>query len=137
MRRVPGRTADVPVSPNGSAWIPFIHRTLRGDMLESKSDVIVAAHLHRTGVDYRYGPALTLGGETRYPDFIIDDAESGSTYTGSTWASSTRRAIGIGGNGSRRGTGDTGSCRSRRGTEAGTLVTTRDEHRLSGHRRQG
>jgi hypothetical protein len=73
--------APMPVTVDGRVYEDrFIHRTLRGDMVESKSEVIVADHLHRAGVDYQYGPALSMGGQTRYPDFVIEDAESGRTY---------------------------------------------------------
>jgi len=55
----------------------LIHRTARGDMVRSKSEVIIADHLARRGVEYAYEQALTIDGETKYPDFTIEDAESG------------------------------------------------------------
>lgn len=58
----------------------LIHRTLRGEMVRSKSELIIADRLQAHGIEYVYEQSLTLGGQTRYPDFIIDDAESGEKY---------------------------------------------------------
>lgn len=58
----------------------LIHRTLRGEMVRSKSELIIADRLHEHGIEYVYEQPLTLGGQTRYPDFTIDDAESGEKY---------------------------------------------------------
>jgi hypothetical protein len=57
----------------------LIHRTRRGDAVRSKSEVIIADLLYAKGLtDYRYEQQLTgTDGETRYPDFTIDDAETG------------------------------------------------------------
>lgn len=57
----------------------LIHRTTRGEMVRSKSEVIIANVLAAKGVDYVYERPLTLGGATRYPDFTIQDMESGQT----------------------------------------------------------
>lgn len=58
----------------------LIHRTLRGEMVRSKSELIIADRLHAHGIEYVYEQPLALGGQTRFPDFTIDDAESGVTY---------------------------------------------------------
>lgn len=58
----------------------LIHRTLRGEMVRSKSELIIADRLQAHGIEYVYEQSLTLGGQTRYPDFTIDDAESGQKY---------------------------------------------------------
>jgi hypothetical protein len=63
----------------------LIHLTARGEFVRSKSEVIIANHLHRPPdsmppIDYIYEKPLTLGGQTRYPDFTIEDEESGITY---------------------------------------------------------
>ena len=47
--------------------------------------MIIANHLHRPPdsippIDYLYEKPLTLSDETRYPDFTIEDEESGTTY---------------------------------------------------------
>ncbi|MFN8627509.1 MAG: AAA family ATPase [Candidatus Binatia bacterium] len=58
----------------------LIHRTARGEMVRSKSEVIIANALAAKGVDYAYERALTLDGVTKYPDFTIEDMESGQTF---------------------------------------------------------
>jgi hypothetical protein len=59
----------------------LIHRTQRGDLVRSKSEVIIADMLHGKGLDYAYERKLTSidGNSWRYPDFTIEDAESGET----------------------------------------------------------
>lgn len=57
----------------------LIHRTARGEMVRSKSEVIIANALAAKGVDYAYERPLTLDGVTKYPDFTIEDMESGRT----------------------------------------------------------
>jgi ATP-dependent exoDNAse (exonuclease V) alpha subunit len=58
----------------------LIHRTSRGDLVRSKSEVIIADLLHSQGIDFDYEGALTLGGVTRYPDFIIENDDTGDIY---------------------------------------------------------
>ncbi len=58
----------------------LIHRTARGEMVRSKSEVIIANALAAKGVDYAYERPLTLDGVTKYPDFTIEDMESGQTF---------------------------------------------------------
>ena len=55
----------------------LIHRTSRGEMVRSKSEVIIADHLARRGVEYAYERPLTIGGVTKFPDFTVEDMESG------------------------------------------------------------
>lgn len=57
----------------------LIHRTARGEMVRSKSEVIIADHLARRNIEYAYEHALTIDGATKYPDFTIEDAESGTS----------------------------------------------------------
>ena len=59
----------------------LIHRTLKGDLVRSKSEVIIANMLYEAGVDYEYEKELNLGEDgTRIPDFTIEDAESGICF---------------------------------------------------------
>jgi hypothetical protein len=55
----------------------LIHRTSRGELVRSKSELVIANHLHRLGLDYYYERPLdgtTAPGRLR-PDFsFIDDA---------------------------------------------------------------
>ncbi len=56
----------------------LIHRTTRGDLVRSKSEVIIADLLDRLGLSYGYEqPFAAPDGSVRYPDFTIDDAETG------------------------------------------------------------
>ena len=58
----------------------LIHRTARGEMVRSKSEVILANVLNSKGIDYAYERPLTINGVTKYPDFTIEDMESGLTF---------------------------------------------------------
>jgi hypothetical protein len=60
----------------------LIHRTKRGDLVRSKSDVIIANELFAQGIErYEYEAPLALpNGETRYPDFTIVDDDTGARY---------------------------------------------------------
>jgi hypothetical protein len=58
----------------------LIHRTAHGEMVRSKSEVIIADHLSNKGVEYGYEQPLTIDGVTKYPDFTIEDAESGQAF---------------------------------------------------------
>lgn len=58
----------------------LIHQTARGELVRSKSEVIIADHLHRHGLDYRYEQKLQLGSDIRIPDFTIEDDDTGITY---------------------------------------------------------
>jgi len=60
----------------------LIHRTKRGDLVRSKSEVIIANELLAQGVDrYEYEAPLRLpNGQTRYPDFTIIDDDTGERH---------------------------------------------------------
>ena len=60
----------------------LIHRTKRGDLVRSKSEVIIANELLAQGVDrYEYEAPLALpDGRTRYPDFTVVDDDTGERY---------------------------------------------------------
>lgn len=58
----------------------LIHRTSRGEMVRSKSEVIIADRLSDLKVEYIYEHPLTIEGVTKYPDFTIEDMESGNTF---------------------------------------------------------
>ncbi len=56
----------------------LIHRTTRGELVRSKSEVIIANLLHALGITYAYEQPFTgKDGSVRYPDFTIEDAETG------------------------------------------------------------
>ena len=58
----------------------LIHRTSRGEAVRSKSEVIVANSLDGKKIAYQYEQPLELDGITKYPDFTIEDDDSGVTY---------------------------------------------------------
>lgn len=58
----------------------LIHRTARGEMVRSKSEVMIANALAAKDMDYAYERPLTVDGVTKYPDFTIEDMESGVTF---------------------------------------------------------
>lgn len=58
----------------------LIHITARGDAVRSKSEVIIADHLHAQKIRYLYEAPLELGGVTKYPDFTFEDDDAGITY---------------------------------------------------------
>lgn len=59
----------------------MIHRSGKGEPMRSKSEVIIADALAAKNIAYVYEQALTdPDGQTRYPDFTIEDADSGMTY---------------------------------------------------------
>jgi len=60
--------------------VHLIHRTQRGERVRSKSELIIADKLHAAGLDYLYEPRVSLNGTERYPDFVIEDDDSGQTW---------------------------------------------------------
>jgi energy-coupling factor transporter ATP-binding protein EcfA2 len=59
----------------------LIHRTERGELVRSKSEVIIADKLFARGVEYGYEQPVRLAdGADRYPDFTIVDSAAGITY---------------------------------------------------------
>lgn len=80
-----GKPKPVEIKTTGQATPTFleeklIHRTARGEAVRSKSEVIIADHLANRGLVYRYEAPLSLGGETRFPDFTVEDSDTGITY---------------------------------------------------------
>lgn len=58
----------------------LIHRTARGELVRSISEVVVADALFAEGVDYHYEKALRgTDGIERYPDFTAEDSATGIT----------------------------------------------------------
>ena len=46
----------------------LIHRTTRGELVRSKSEVIIADHLLSNGINYDYEPEVTVDGRKFRPD---------------------------------------------------------------------
>ena len=55
----------------------LIHRTARGELVRSKSEVIIADRLFAHGLDYTYEPELELEGKIKRPDFSVLDGDTG------------------------------------------------------------
>ncbi|MDE0308501.1 MAG: ATP-dependent RecD-like DNA helicase [Acidiferrobacterales bacterium] len=58
----------------------LIHRTSRGELVRSKSEVIIANLLHAKKIDYHYEHPLEIDGIVKFPDFTIEDDDTGITY---------------------------------------------------------
>lgn len=58
----------------------LIHKTVRGELVRSKSEVIIANALHYNGLDYEYEPELVLEGRVKRPDFKIEDYDTGVVW---------------------------------------------------------
>lgn len=58
----------------------LIHLTTRGEAVRSKSEVIIANLLHAKNVKYHYEHPLEMDDVVKYPDFTIEDDDTGTTY---------------------------------------------------------
>ncbi|MEI6285232.1 MAG: ATP-dependent RecD-like DNA helicase [Bacillota bacterium] len=59
----------------------LIHKTLKGELVRSKSEVIIANMLYEGGIVYEYEKELDLKEDGfKIPDFTVDDAESGKLF---------------------------------------------------------
>ena len=58
----------------------LIHRTRRGELVRSKSEVIIANELFGCGIAYDYEKPLVVEGVRKVPDFTIHDANTGRTW---------------------------------------------------------
>ena len=57
-----------------------IHLTVEGELVQSKSEAIIANALHYNSIKYNYELPLTLGNRTIYPDFTIKDPDTGEVW---------------------------------------------------------
>ncbi len=60
----------------------LIHNTVRGDLVRSKSEVIIANLLHSKKIDYEYEQELVIDGipQDKFPDFTIEDDDADVKY---------------------------------------------------------
>ncbi|MTV50510.1 AAA family ATPase [Heliobacillus mobilis] len=58
----------------------LIHRTVRGELVRSKSEVIIADLLHMHNLNYTYEKELKIDDDVKLPDFTIEDDDSGTIY---------------------------------------------------------
>lgn len=70
----------VEIKPGSFLERGLIHTTSRGDVVRSKSEVLIAELLHARNIEYAYERKLTFDdGSFRYPDFTIEDDDLGRT----------------------------------------------------------
>ncbi len=58
----------------------LIHLTLKGEMVRSKSELVIANMLYSNEIRYRYEKELKIDDGTKLPDFTINDPDTGLTY---------------------------------------------------------
>lgn len=58
----------------------MIHKTVRGELVRSKSEVIIANALHYNHLDYEYEPELKLEDKIKRPDFKVEDYDTGVVW---------------------------------------------------------
>ena len=58
----------------------LIHKTVRGELVRSKSEVIIANALFYNDIDYEYEPVLEVKGHVKRPDFKILDGDTGKVW---------------------------------------------------------
>ena len=58
----------------------LVHKTVRGELVRSKSEITIANALHYNGLDYEYEPELKLEGKVKRPDFKIEDYDTGVVW---------------------------------------------------------
>lgn len=58
----------------------LVHRTAKGELVRSKSEVIIANALFYKGVQYTYEPEIILEGKIKRPDFQIRDDDTGEMW---------------------------------------------------------
>lgn len=58
----------------------MIHRTVRGELVRSKSEVIIANALYYNGLDYEYEPELVIENKVKRPDFKVEDYDTGIVW---------------------------------------------------------
>lgn len=58
----------------------LIHRTARGELVRSKSEVIIANALYYHHLEYVYEPELILEGVVKRPDFKVVDDDTGEIW---------------------------------------------------------
>ena len=58
----------------------LVYKTEKGEMVRSKSELIIANMLFENHVPYTYEKELDIGGFRKIPDFTIEDEESGDIW---------------------------------------------------------
>ena len=58
----------------------LVHKTARGELVRSKSEVAIANALYYHNLDYVYEPELVLEGKVKRPDFKVMDEDTGEEW---------------------------------------------------------
>lgn len=58
----------------------LIHRTVRGELVRSKSEVAIANALYYHHIDYEYEPELKLEDKIKRPGFKVEDYDTGVVW---------------------------------------------------------
>lgn len=58
----------------------LVHKTVRGELVRSKSEVAIANALYYNGLDYEYEPELILEDKVKRPDFKVEDYDTGIVW---------------------------------------------------------
>lgn len=58
----------------------LIHRTTRGELVRSKSEVVIADHLLSNKINYDYEPEVTVGDKKFRPDFVAYDPDDDDIF---------------------------------------------------------
>ena len=58
----------------------LVHKTISGEYVRSKSEVLIATVLHMNNIPFRYECPLTLNGRVVYPDFTIRHPKTGELF---------------------------------------------------------
>lgn len=58
----------------------LVHKTVRGELVRSKSEVIIANALYYHHVEYVYEPEVKLEGRVKRPDFKVVDDDTGEEW---------------------------------------------------------
>ena len=54
-----------------------IHKTAKGELVQSKSEVSIANAMYYQGIDYEYEKPISIEGRIKFPDFTIEDGDTG------------------------------------------------------------
>ena len=71
---------NTPYEKNQNYPEKLIYRTSSGNMVRSKSEVLIDMYLYTNRIPFRYECALPLGESVVYPDFTIRHPITGKTY---------------------------------------------------------
>ena len=72
--------ANAPYEKNQQYPDALIHKCISGNMVRSKSEVLIDTLLYTHKIPFRYECALTLGNDTIYPDFTIRHPHTGNIF---------------------------------------------------------